>query len=434
MPQPRRQTPVLIFSIIAVIAIIAVLFLINRLTSNDPEISDQPEKTTQVENPISLTVNGKHVDDNDTSYNGSPEELVGHISEVMIRANQTGDLQPFINLIGPGNLSALQASQLQSLAAASKLKLNESRPFSPIGKDPSHWSLHLENQQSIDLKLSKTSDGDWKINSITLPQTKTKQENPTISSKDTAKPTPASKTDIAAATVNDFIQAILKLDPTAAEKYIASDKISYATLAGLCIIAEEGRYRLVKEKAVRNMFLSNNTAGWIIRIDSPDTEKPATLALSTKRANPQAPWKITEINLDKLLSDFASRYSGGDIHYLPLVKNPKGGDAIVLYFELNSNNLTKRTQRQLQFVALLLKSTPDKKLTISGHTDAIGSDDYNLKLSNQRAQQVMSYLASQGVGTQQMEVSSFGKSQPRRPNTTTDGRRANRRAEIRLDF
>jgi len=292
----------------------------------------------------------------------------------------------------------------------------------------------LANQQSIGLKLSKNSDGNWKINSIILPQTKTNQDNPAIGPKDNTKPTLDSKTDIAAATVNDFIQAILKLDPTSAEKYIASDKISYATLAGLCIIAEEGRYRLVKEKAVRNMFLSNNTAGWIIRIDSPDTEKPSMIALSTKRENPQAPWKVTEINLDKLLSDFASRYSGGDIHYLPLVKNPKGGDAIVLYFELDSNNLTKRTQKQLRFVALLLKSTPDKKLTISGHTDALGSDNYNLKLSNQRAQQVMTYLASQGVDKQQMEVSSFGKSQPRRPNTTTGGRRANRRAEIRLDF
>ena len=106
----------------------------------------------------------------------------------------------------------------------------------------------------------------------------------------------------------------------------------------------------------------------------------------------------------------------------------------MLYFELDSNELTKRTQKQLQIIARILKSTTDKKLTISGHTDASGSDQHNLGLSNQRAQQVMTFLASQGVNKEQMKVTSFGKSHPRRPNTTDDGRRANRRAEISLDF
>lgn len=440
MPQSRPQTPVLIFSIIAVIAMIVVVFLLNRLTSTEPETkaptepSAQSEQTNHSEDGISLTVNGKHVDDDDTSYNGTAEELVGHISEVMIRANQTGNLQPFTQLIGPDTLTTRQIAHLQSLAAASKLKLNQSRPFSLIAKDTSRWSLNLADDQSIELKLSQTPNGDWKIKSIALPKTMTQQGGSDSAAENTPTPPAETQTDLAAKTVNHFIQAILKLDPTAAGQYIDTDKISYATLAGLCIIAEEGRYQLVKEKSVRNMFLSNNSAGWLIRIESPDTDKPAMLALSTKRSSPQEPWLISEINLDKLLSDFASRYSGGDIHYLPLVKNPKGGDSIVLYFELDSNELTKRTQKQLQIIAQILKSTSEKKLTISGHTDASGSDQHNLGLSNQRAQQVMTFLASQGVTKAQMVVSSFGKSQPRRPNTTDDGRRANRRAEIRLDF
>ena len=163
-------------------------------------------------------------------------------------------------------------------------------------------------------------------------------------------------------------------------------------------------------------------------------------AINTKRKDANSPWKITEINLDKLLADYASRFSDGDIYYIPLIKNPKGGDSLAIYFDLDSEELTTRTKRQLSIVANLLKSDTAKELTISGHTDALGSENHNLKLSKQRAQQVMTYLSGQGVNADQMKVVGYGKTKPRRPNTTADGadapdgRRANRRAEILLNF
>ena len=441
MPISRRQIPALIFAIIAAIAVIAAILLIHKLKSRSEE--SQPAATETAEKPlpdhradsISLVVNGKHVDATDNNDAETPEELIGRITEIMLQANDTGDLQPFIDFIGPSNLTPPQIKNLRQRATASRLKLKEDQPFSTIEGKENQWSLNLVDEKAITLSLQQKTNGLWAIKDITLPSlADTKTITPILPKIDQKAVQKAVATDQAAATVRSFINAIINLDPSTAGTFIDKGKVSYATLAGLCILFEEGHYQLVKEKAVRNMFLGNNAAGWIVRVENPAAVKPAMFALSTKRKSSEADWKITEINLDKLLTNYATQLIGGDAHYIPLIKNPQGGDSIVLYFQLDSKELTKRTQRQLKIIANLLKSAPAKKLTISGHTDATGSDDYNLNLSNLRAKQTMSFLATQGLDSGQMEIVSFGKSKPRQPNTTDDGRRANRRAEILLDF
>ncbi|NWK54897.1 OmpA family protein [Verrucomicrobiaceae bacterium N1E253] len=440
MPQSRPQTPVLIFFAIAVVAIIAVVVLLYRLNSSDAESqSDSTQASTEEKDPMSMTVNGKHVDDTETNYRGTPEELVGYISEIVIKANETGDLTPFIDLIGEKNLTPKQITRLRSLAGESRLQLNQEQPFSPVDDSRNDWALNLADEERILLKLAKNPQGSWQVDGIALPLKKQMADPPKAAGKDDTDPQPKTpepnpEMELATATVQAFLNAILQLDPTEASKHVDASQVSYATLAGLCILFEEGKYQLRQEKAIRNMFLSNNAAGWMIRIQPPNEEKSAMFALSSKRQSQEEPWKVTEINLDKLLSDYASRLSGGDIHYVPLIKNLRGGDSIVLFFKLDSNELTRRTKRQLKIVAKLLKASADKKLTISGHTDALGSDSYNLKLSRKRAEAVVQFLTEVGVPAQQMQITSHGKSQPRQPNTTDDGRRANRRAEIILDF
>ena len=240
--------------------------------------------------------------------------------------------------------------------------------------------------------------------------------------------------------VTQFMDAILELDPISARNFVDGDKVTYPQLAGLCIIFEDGEYRLPETRAIRKMFLQEKSAGWIAQLESNDQEKKAVFSITTKRKDLESPWKITEINLDQLLANYASRFSDGDIHYTPLIKDPAGGEALAIYFDLDSKSLTTRTQSQLNIVANILKNDPTKELTISGHTDALGSDAHNLTLSKQRAEQVMKHFLSKGVKNKQIKIIGYGKSQPRRPNTTEsgldapDGRRANRRAEILLNF
>ena len=106
----------------------------------------------------------------------------------------------------------------------------------------------------------------------------------------------------------------------------------------------------------------------------------------------------------------------------------------------DEDSINKRTRRQLEIVVALLKSDPHKKIRLSGHTDALGTSDYNGRLSLKRASTVRDFLIAAGVPAVQIITTAEGDSQPRRPNVTEtgedypDGRRANRRTEIYLDF
>ena len=99
-----------------------------------------------------------------------------------------------------------------------------------------------------------------------------------------------------------------------------------------------------------------------------------------------------------------------------------------------------RTEKQLDIVAGLLKLDSGKKLTLSGHTDSLGTDHYNNTLSVRRAEAVEKYLLGAGVPRTQIVALAEGEAKPRLPNQTEtgednpSGRRANRRTEIYLDF
>ena len=72
-------------------------------------------------------------------------------------------------------------------------------------------------------------------------------------------------------------------------------------------------------------------------------------------------------------------------------------------------------------------------MTVTGHTDSVGSDSYNQKLSDKRAHSVVEYLIQQGVPRSNfVSVSGAGESQPVADNKTADGRAQNRRTEIKI--
>ncbi|MGB0774567.1 MAG: OmpA family protein [Akkermansiaceae bacterium] len=397
----------------------------------------------QTDKPSDLIIpDGPDPDSLDTGHSGTAEELVGQISKVMLEANETGNISPLLDILGQRNLSPQQTKHLHNLAAASRLKLDEQKPFSRSRDTNNLWFLNLTDKSKIKLNVKQDAQGNWLVDGITLPK-KTNASTPVTPDTPGRHPEFPGLNNVQGAgadTVTDFLHAILKFDPATARKHIDTSNISYAKLAGLCIIFEEGKYKLAPKKPLRNMFSRDTSAGWIARVTSASGGETAMFAINTKRKDATTPWKITEINLDSLLTDYAKRMADGDIHYAPLIKDPKGGDSLAIYFDLDSDTLSARTQRQLSIVANLLKIDPNKKLSISGHTDSLGSEDYNLALSNKRANQVKQHLSSLGVQASQISITGHGKKLPRLPNVSEDGtdnpsgRRANRRAEILLDF
>jgi len=115
---------------------------------------------------------------------------------------------------------------------------------------------------------------------------------------------------------------------------------------------------------------------------------------------------------------------------------PKVGEKIVLkgiYFDFNSAVIKPTSYPVLDDAAKVLKAKPQMKVEISGHTDSIGSDSYNQKLSYQRANSVRDYLIRyHNVDPSRLIAVGYGESQPIADNRTKSGRDLNRRIEFKI--
>ena len=101
-------------------------------------------------------------------------------------------------------------------------------------------------------------------------------------------------------------------------------------------------------------------------------------------------------------------------------------------FAFDSAELTPETRAILDEHAALLKKESFSKVQVAGHTDSIGPEDYNEKLSERRAKAVMDYLASKGIPRERLEAMGYGESRPIDTNDTREGREKNRRVTLRM--
>jgi len=244
----------------------------------------------------------------------------------------------------------------------------------------------------------------------------------------------------ALAFASDFVRHLLKHDFTAARAFVDDAKVPVERLVGLCIVFEEGQYSLNPAKPLI-ITIANPEVSWVIaQVQSESLQTNTEFGVELKRADIAQPWKIVGLNLSDILGSFAKSASKLGVPYTPIVKNPKGGESLALYFEYDRAELHPRALKQLEVIAALMKADPSKKLRIAGHTDEKGEDSYNIRLSRGRAEAVKQQLAALGVPAAQVETTGMGKAQPLSPNKKSDGtddpegRSHNRRAEIYLDF
>lgn len=101
-------------------------------------------------------------------------------------------------------------------------------------------------------------------------------------------------------------------------------------------------------------------------------------------------------------------------------------------FEIASAVMTSDARIALDEVARTLKNQPSMSVEISGHTDDAGNDNFNLALSQQRAESVRQYLIGKGVSADRLIALGMGESVPVADNTTEEGRLANRRVEFKV--
>ncbi len=102
-----------------------------------------------------------------------------------------------------------------------------------------------------------------------------------------------------------------------------------------------------------------------------------------------------------------------------------------LLFDFNKAEIKPKYYKNLDEVVKVLKANPDLKVEIQGHTDNIGSAEYNMKLSLRRAQAVADYLIKHGISPSRLRVKGYGFTRPVAPNDTPEGRALNRRVQLK---
>lgn len=99
-------------------------------------------------------------------------------------------------------------------------------------------------------------------------------------------------------------------------------------------------------------------------------------------------------------------------------------------FDFGKYSLKEGTKEKLARVAGIIESHPGLRLEVDGYTDSIGSDEYNMKLSQNRADTVRLYLVDQGINPDNIMSKGYGKDDPVADNKTAAGRQKNRRVEL----
>ncbi len=103
-----------------------------------------------------------------------------------------------------------------------------------------------------------------------------------------------------------------------------------------------------------------------------------------------------------------------------------------VYFDFGKADLLPESKLELDRVVQFLRTAGSITLEIGGHTDDVGSDAYNQRLSEDRANAVLNYLVSQGVPKRELKAVGYGKSQPLVPGTSDEARAKNRRVEMTI--
>jgi len=119
------------------------------------------------------------------------------------------------------------------------------------------------------------------------------------------------------------------------------------------------------------------------------------------------------------------------------VSRPSEGEIDVrmtsdILFDYNSSALRPESRTTLDQLGANFRQYPDNRIVVEGHTDSVGSDAYNQRLSEQRAASVADYLIDRGVPASNVIVYGYGELRPKASNDTAEGRQLNRRVEIHI--
>ncbi|GFD83497.1 hypothetical protein KUL118_63590 [Tenacibaculum sp. KUL118] len=111
--------------------------------------------------------------------------------------------------------------------------------------------------------------------------------------------------------------------------------------------------------------------------------------------------------------------------------NTKGFATLHINFDTGKSRIKADSYEIVSEISKMLKTNPNLKISIEGHTDNVGNEDFNMKLSKNRAKSVLMSLVDEGIEESRLESKGFGHTKPIGNNATEEGKAQNRRVELR---
>ena len=341
-----------------------------------------------------------------------------------------GIVENIKNVLKEGGIENIEIKQIYPLA-----KDNETERFSvSIADKDSAGDL----SEKIHVGIKKSSSGDSKISEINLSKNLSSKAN--FSNRENIFNVKVNHHDDALFVADYFVSALRDLNYETAVSYCLPDQGLVEKIAGLCIMIEGGKFIVSQENPIEILESLENSSVLRIHLDSTNNQKTFnfTIQLSSEYQGQNSLWNINKIYLEEAFSSYFS-LEDTKFPFVPVRTDLNTGDCLVVYFDFKSSELSQRSKNQLQILADVLNIIQKSSLKIYGHADEIGSQDFNMNLSIERAFSVKNFLISKGIETSKIDVYGKGESQEWLPNrlaSGTDnpiGRSYNRRVEIYLD-
>lgn len=158
----------------------------------------------------------------------------------------------------------------------------------------------------------------------------------------------------------------------------------------------------------------------------PEQAKPKSAIRVKKEAASEAPQELSAADKAKLEAEKLE----ADRQKLEEMINQLMSEDV--YFDFDRSELTERAKELLAQVGDMLKDEERFVVTVEGHTDARGTEDYNMTLGGKRAMKVKEFLEAYGVASDRMETVSYGKERPKAEGADEDAYSQNRRAHFKV--
>jgi outer membrane protein OmpA-like peptidoglycan-associated protein len=129
---------------------------------------------------------------------------------------------------------------------------------------------------------------------------------------------------------------------------------------------------------------------------------------------------------------FIDNYSKGYPSPEVLEKERENFNFEPIYFDHDKSSIRLEHHQYLNKLARVLGGIHDLRVEVTGHTDAVGTNEYNIGLSERRAQAIKDYFKAQGIEPEKLEIDFKGEKQPVDSNKTADGKQRNRRVDFKF--